>query len=90
MTPWAARRTGAAASGVAAGRGPHERSRAGALRGDRGALERRTDARLVTGHRHRVEGRLSLARRLLRGLLAGEAGRSRGRRHALAGVPHEP
>jgi hypothetical protein len=40
---------------VATSRGPGERSRAGGLRGDRRAMERRTDARLVAGHRHRVE-----------------------------------
>jgi hypothetical protein len=54
------------ASGVDAGHGQDERSRASGLRRDRGTLERRTDARLVTGDRHRAEGRLGLARRLLR------------------------
>jgi hypothetical protein len=42
-------------AGSARGR-QDERCRAGALRGDRRALERCTDARLVTGQRHRVEG----------------------------------
>jgi hypothetical protein len=49
------------ALGVAAGCGQDERDRAGALRRDCRALERRTDTRLVTGHRHRVEGRVPLA-----------------------------
>jgi hypothetical protein len=53
------------ASGVATGCGQNERSRADALRRDRGTLEPCTDARLVAGHRHRVENKLSLARCLL-------------------------
>jgi hypothetical protein len=43
--------------GVAPSRCQDERSRAGTLRRDRRTLERCTDARLVPGDRHRVEGR---------------------------------
>jgi hypothetical protein len=47
--------------GLVASDGPDQRGGAGALRGHHRSLERRANARLVTGHRHRAEGRLPLA-----------------------------